>query len=213
MGAKQNRVSQHLRLPRAGARDSPSPVSCTEHGRWRYVAERFSDSGYVAAGAVRRAAHESVAHATCVRMGDFQSDQGEVWNQVALLHDRHGVYAPRLAPCARFTSSARDGSAFCQATFKAQPGQSGLLALLQRQGRGARRPGNAGGLRTAARTPSSAPTAIDALVESGSTGADDLRTAKEFLVSLSDVAQTVHEVARRRGEPPVHRFGYRRIEC
>ena len=62
-------------------------------------------------------------------MGDFQSDQGEVWNQVAMLHDRHGVSAPRLAPCARSTSSARDGSAFSQATFKAQPGQSGLLAL------------------------------------------------------------------------------------
>ena len=125
-GAKQNRVL-NTSVYLAPGREITVPVSCTEHGRWRYVSERFSDSGYVAAGAVRRAAHESVTR-NVRRMGDFQSDQGEVWNQVAMLHDRHGVSSQTGAM--REVYEQRKGRVgLRQATFKAQPGQSGLLAL------------------------------------------------------------------------------------
>ena len=174
-GAKQNRVL-NTSVYLAPGREITVPVSCTEHGRWRYVSERFSDSGYVAARAVRRAAHESVTR-NVRSIGDYRSDQGEVWNQVEMLHNRHGV-SPRQAPCAKSTSSARSGSAVARPHSRRSRGNPGCRAL-GRQGRGVRRPGNAGGLlglhERLVRSYS-----IDALVESGNTGADDLRTAKEF---------------------------------
>jgi hypothetical protein len=174
----------------APGREITVPVSCTEHGRWRYVSERFSDSGYVAARAVRRAAHESVTRNVRAR-GDYRSDQGEVWNQVEMLHKRHGVQSATGA-MREVYEQRKERVGRRQAAFEAQPGQSGLFALWD---------GKVVGFDVLA-TPEVYSRlhdrllrsySIDALVESGNTGADDLRTAKEFLVSFAEAEETLHK--------------------
>lgn len=110
-GAKQNRILNATILVPAGARLT-LPVSCVEQGRWRYEAAGFAPSGEALfakarmkkaermAGA-RRAVHARREHASlapdllsgeagairgsarrAAALGDFDADQGAVWDDV-----------------------------------------------------------------------------------------------------------------------------------
>jgi hypothetical protein len=109
-GAKQNRILNATILVPAGAKLT-LPVSCVEQGRWRYEAAGFAPSGEALfakarlkkaermAGA-RRAVHARRAHANLApdlsseagpirgsarraeTLGDFDADQGAVWDDV-----------------------------------------------------------------------------------------------------------------------------------
>jgi len=80
VGAKQNRVVNVTVLVAAHSKFTV-PVSCVEQGRWRYQSRQFH-SKFCAPPSLRckklRAVHQSRA----VR-GTAESDQGEVWHEVA----------------------------------------------------------------------------------------------------------------------------------
>ena len=188
-GAKQNRVlntSVYIK-PR---QEIIIPVSCTEAGCWSYRTSSFVDSGHVSAHAVRLAANESVTKSVR-QSGAFQSDQSRVWDEVALLQERHHKSSP--------TSAARDvyesrGEAVRrrEASFECLPGQIGLLALWQ---------GRVAGLDvvTSARAYPRLHTrlvrsyALDAPTGRPSFVDHDRRAAKEWLAALASVEVTEHE--------------------
>jgi len=188
-GAKQNRVLNTSVYIRPG-QEIVIPVSCTEHGRWSYQTSSFVDSGHVSAHAVRLAANESVTKSVR-QSGAFQSDQSRVWDEVALLQERHQKFSP--------TSAARDvyesrGEAMRrrEASFECLPGQIGLLALWR---------GRVAGLDvvTSARAYPKLHNrlvrsyALDAPSGRPSSADHDRRAAKEWLSSLAAVEVTEHE--------------------
>lgn len=198
-GAKQNRVLNTSVFLKSET-EIVIPVSCTERGRWGYVSERFSDSGHVAAQKVRRTAHESVT--TSVRAdGGFKSNQGQVWAEVDKLQSRHKVVSQTAAMRDVYVQREQHLRSR-QVEFSVQEGQIGVFALLG---------GKVTGFDVVA-TPTVyshlhdrlvSSYALDALVDSDGAGADDLRTAKEFIVSLGSARSTVHESP---GDGMSHRF-------
>lgn len=81
-GAKQNRILNTTIL--VGPRSTVKvPVSCVEHGRWRYESREFRESGNVMHREMRMANVRKVNQS--LERGDraFRSDQGEIWNKVA----------------------------------------------------------------------------------------------------------------------------------
>lgn len=86
VGAKQNRVLNLSILVPAG-KSIRIPVSCVEAGRWHRVTPTFSDSEWAqfARGRARRARGVS---ASLAQMGTPTSDQGEVWDEIAMKMSR-----------------------------------------------------------------------------------------------------------------------------
>jgi len=188
-GAKQNRVLNTTVYLSPGC-EITIPVSCTEHGRWHYVSERFADSGYVAARSVRVAAHRSVTKNVRAKMG-YRSNQSEVWDRVAMLHRANEV-SSETGAMRDVYEKHKDRMGRRELAFPVQDGQSGVFALWG---------GRVVGFDVLATPAVYSPLherlvrsyAIDALAESAKTGKNDLRIAKEFLVSLADSQPTVHE--------------------
>lgn len=79
-GAKQNRVLNTSVLIAALAKTS-IPVSCVEHGRWRYRSRQFESSGSHSSSKLRGQLKKSVS--SSLRSGHgHHSDQGAVWHEV-----------------------------------------------------------------------------------------------------------------------------------
>jgi len=189
VGAKQNRVLNTSIYLAPGAK-AVIPVSCTERGRWRHISERFEDSGYVAVPAVRRTAHRSVT--ASVRSGyHYRSDQCAVWHAVDELQSRHAVRSATDAMRDVYEKRA-EMIALLERDFPLQDGQTGLFALWG---------GEVVGFDVVARSAAYAHVharlvrsyALDALTQQAEAGADDARTAKEWLVGLSDAVGTTHD--------------------
>jgi len=198
-GAKQNRVLNTTVFLRPGT-EIPIPVSCVEQGRWGFVSEYFCDSGNVAAHKVRQTAHTSVT-ANVRESARYASDQGAVWGEVDALAGRHSVQSETSAMKDVFDQSEERLQAR-KATFAAQPDQTGVFALWG---------GRVVGFDVVATSHAYEllhdrlvrSYALDSLAESAESGADDLRTAKEFLVSLAEAEATQHESP---GDGRSHRF-------
>lgn len=94
-GAKQNRIinTTVLLAPRS---KTMIDVSCTESGRWRSISPTFSHSGSVMNTKARRRKMRSVS-SSLEAYAQFNSDQGEVWNEVAELHAKVGSQSPTSA--------------------------------------------------------------------------------------------------------------------
>ena len=188
-GAKQNRVLNTSIYLSPGA-EIVVPVSCTEQGRWRHISERFIDSGHVAAHEVRRAAHSSVT-ASVRSGGSYRSDQGLVWNEVERLSSRHAVASPTAAMRDVYERQAARMRDLVE-RFAPADGQTGVFALWD---------GAVIGFDVLATPAAYARVhdrlvrsyALDALAREGSAGEDDLRTAKEWLVTLADTTATKHD--------------------
>jgi uncharacterized membrane protein len=188
-GAKQNRVL-NTSVYIGPWQEVVIPVSCTEHGRWSYQSTAFSDSGHLSAVAVRMAAHDSVTR-SARRGGGFRSDQGRVWEEVALLQERHRVASPTAA--ARDVYEARDETVRRRETaFTRVPGQLGLLALWSGRVVGLDVLGTSAAYARlherfvrsyALDAPGGGPASVEA----------DRRTAKEWLAGLAGSTVTVHE--------------------
>lgn len=81
-GAKQNRVLNTTILLKELS-ETLIPVSCTEHGRWSYSSAHFEESGYIMSAKLRRIKNASV-HENLKAMNAFRSDQGAVWDEIAI---------------------------------------------------------------------------------------------------------------------------------
>jgi hypothetical protein len=80
-GAKQNRVLNTTLLI-AAASKATIPVSCVEHGRWRYTSRHFGSAGCHASSKLRQILKKSVGRSSREGHG-HRSDQAEVWTEVS----------------------------------------------------------------------------------------------------------------------------------
>ncbi len=81
-GAKQNRVLNTTILLKEMS-ETVIPVSCTEHGRWSYRSAQFEESGHIMSAKLRRVKNASV-HENLRSAHSFRSDQGAVWEEIAV---------------------------------------------------------------------------------------------------------------------------------
>jgi predicted aconitase with swiveling domain len=81
VGAKQNRVlnTSILLAPRS---ETLIPVSCIERGRWSYKSREFRSPGRTMSADLRKKKNLSV-HFCLRHFGEFHSNQGEIWEEIA----------------------------------------------------------------------------------------------------------------------------------
>ncbi len=92
VGAKQNRIVNATFLI-AGHTEITIPVSCVEQGRWAYRSQKFA-SGEKAMSAILRCKNQrSVAMNLQEGIG-YRSDQGMIWDELALKAERMKAYCP-----------------------------------------------------------------------------------------------------------------------
>ena len=94
VGAKQNRVVNVTVLVAAKSKFIV-PVSCVEQGRWHYVSRHFR-SAYAAPPTLRMKKMRSV-HRNRRERGSAESDQGEVWDEVARNLDQLAAPSPTVS--------------------------------------------------------------------------------------------------------------------
>lgn len=95
VGAKQNRVLNTSILVPAHSRLT-IPVSCVEAGRWGYRSRKFGASESSSPRRLRYALRRSV-NRSLERNEGYRSDQGAVWDQVALMDAELEVGSPTRA--------------------------------------------------------------------------------------------------------------------
>lgn len=105
-GAKQNRIinTTLLLAPRS---KTVVDVSCTESGRWSYNSPEFAHSKTVMPSKSRGRKTRSVSH-SLESLKEFQSDQGEVWEEVSELHAKVGSQSPTSAMSDAYYKMAGD---------------------------------------------------------------------------------------------------------
>jgi hypothetical protein len=126
-GAKQNRVLNTTILL-DGHSETTIPVSCTEHGRWSYTSSYFGDSGVIMASNVRREKVRSV-HENLRTKAKFDSDQGEVWDNIQGMTEAARVDSRTGAMKDVFESREDELDAYVEA-MKCAPGQKGIAVLV-----------------------------------------------------------------------------------
>jgi hypothetical protein len=126
-GAKQNRVLNTTVLLKQES-ETVIPVSCTEQGRWNYVAPEFSDSHTVMSPSMRACKNRSVS-ASLESNAGFASDQGEVWDRIEHLHAAAGISSGTRAM--RDAYRLREGDiGEAMSHFSCVDAQKGLLVLI-----------------------------------------------------------------------------------
>ncbi len=140
MGAKQNRVlNTSILLPRK--KRTTIPVSCTEAGRWAYASASFQSSGNMMPKAARARKMKSVtataasvaaacaagAHSPPVACC-YESNQSEVWEDVAFLHKKSAVSSSTSAMSDVY-EAIREKIDRLTDPFEMLPGQRGILVL------------------------------------------------------------------------------------
>ena len=91
VGAKQNRIVNITIVVNAHS-ETVIPVSCVEQGRWDYRSRHFS-AGRRAFASLRRETTRSVRR-NARTTGRYDSDQSEVWAEVAACHSAFSVESP-----------------------------------------------------------------------------------------------------------------------
>ena len=128
VGARQNRILNISILVPAGKKLT-IPVSCCEQGRWGYTgAHRFSssDSSLFSRAKAKKMMQVS---ASMKSRGDRRSDQGEIWNDIAMKSASLGVHSGTSA-MEDVYAQQRDRLADYVTAFKLVPGQSGAVVAL-----------------------------------------------------------------------------------
>ena len=129
-GAKQNRiVNTSILVP--ARKEILIPVSCTEQGRWNYKSKKFSDSGVVMAARIRSSSSYRVSASLKEERG-FVAGQGEVWQDVAALHQRSGTYSRTQAMKDAFELKQKQITGYLKA-FPLQKGQKGIIVFMNGQ--------------------------------------------------------------------------------
>jgi hypothetical protein len=126
-GAKQNRVinTTLLLAPRS---KTVIDVSCTESGRWDYQSPTFSHSKVVMSAQARRKKSRSVSQSLHMSQ-TFESDQGEVWDEVQELSGKVGSHSETNAMAEAYEKLRSDlEQAIDQIPLV--PDQCGLIAMI-----------------------------------------------------------------------------------
>ena len=127
IGAKQNRVLNTSIL--VGQKSELTiPVSCTEQGRWGYTSSDFSYSDSAMSYMARSRKSRSVSRAYDMGHG-ARSDQGQVWAEIANLHEDVGTSSRTGAMRDAYTARSNDLDSYLEA-FRFVSGQRGCLGLL-----------------------------------------------------------------------------------
>jgi hypothetical protein len=126
-GAKQNRVLNTTILLREKS-ETVIPVSCTEHGRWSYRSSQFEASGHIMSAKLRRVKNESVAE-NLKSSRSFRSDQGAVWDEIALQAAVNKVSPLTGAMRDVLEAKQEDMDTFLE-HFPAVVNQNGLLVMV-----------------------------------------------------------------------------------
>lgn len=129
-GAKQNRVLNTSILV-APMSKCTIPVSCTEQGRWNYTSKHFEDSGVLMARSIRFHKQASVSQSVRESHG-YASNQGEVWREVAELHQDLGTSSKTGAMRDAYESKKAELDDYVEA-FSGLKGQSGIAVFLEGQ--------------------------------------------------------------------------------
>lgn len=127
IGAKQNRILNTTILLKENS-ETVVPVSCTEQGRWSYQSSEFADSRHVASSRVRRAKSASVNH-SLKTMQNFQSNQGEVWEEIRETSHRARVKSETSALRDIYSSREELLEDYLK-SFEMKPGQNGALFMI-----------------------------------------------------------------------------------
>jgi hypothetical protein len=92
VGAKQNRIVNATFLI-AGQTEITIPVSCVEQGRWSYRSHKFASGEKVMSANLRLKNQRAVAMNLKEGIG-YRSDQGMIWDELALKAERMKAYCP-----------------------------------------------------------------------------------------------------------------------
>ncbi|MBM4305132.1 MAG: hypothetical protein FJ123_00200 [Deltaproteobacteria bacterium] len=91
VGAKQNRIVNATFLI-AGLTEITIPVSCVEQGRWSYRSQKFASGKKVMPSSMRRE-HQKVVAMNLNEGAGYRSNQGMIWNELALKSERMAVHS------------------------------------------------------------------------------------------------------------------------
>jgi hypothetical protein len=91
VGAKQNRIVNATFLI-AGQTEITIPVSCVEQGRWSYRSQKFAYGEKVMPPSMRLKNQKAVAMNLKEGIG-YRSNQGMIWNDLALKSERMAVHS------------------------------------------------------------------------------------------------------------------------
>ncbi|MBM4332980.1 MAG: hypothetical protein FJ117_17500 [Deltaproteobacteria bacterium] len=91
VGAKQNRIVNATFLL-AGQTEITIPVSCVEQGRWSYRSQKFASGKKVMPSSMRRE-HQKVVAMSLNKGGGYRSNQGMIWDELALKSERMAVHS------------------------------------------------------------------------------------------------------------------------
>jgi hypothetical protein len=126
-GAKQNRVLNTTIL--VGPKSTIKvPVSCVEHGRWSYQERELKESGHVMHREMRAKNVRRVNESLAV-VNRFQSDQGEIWDDVAALACEMKVPSKTGAMRDVYLARGADLDGYLK-SFRRTEGQKGILVFL-----------------------------------------------------------------------------------
>lgn len=126
-GAKQNRiVNTSLLIPAES--EAVIPVSCTEAGRWRYTSRNFEDAGHMMNAKARYKKSMRVS-ANLMSFGNYDAEQGKVWEDVDKLHRRSATSSLTRAMNDAYEQKESELTGFLNA-FQPIPGQKGMLIFL-----------------------------------------------------------------------------------
>jgi hypothetical protein len=91
VGAKQNRIVNASFLI-ASQTEITVPVSCVEQGRWAYRSQKFAYGEKVMPPSMRREHQKVVAMSLDEGVG-YRSNQGMIWNEIALKSERMAAHS------------------------------------------------------------------------------------------------------------------------
>ena len=95
VGAKQNRIVNTTILI-AGNTTTVIPVSCVEQGRWSYKSDKFSSEKRMLSGSLRSKKADQVKY-SLKNLGNFSSNQAEIWEDVSELASDLNAESPSMA--------------------------------------------------------------------------------------------------------------------
>lgn len=135
IGARQNRTTNRSLILGAGS-ETLIPVSCMEHGRWRWTDDHFRPTAQSSPTTVRRKVKEVEAararRGEDTPIGALAEAQGAVWHSIAEYSANLDVRSPTGALDAIHTTRGGDIEEWVP-HFRSVPDQIGLLAFVGSQ--------------------------------------------------------------------------------